>query len=119
MIILNYISFKLFELKNERANILPQNKNFNLKISDDDGLHHIIVKLTSYGWSAHREIIYYEFTIIESDSEFYRKDGVLLLGLDFDKKVNNFYFYPYYNDTGKFRMHQMSELIKNAYIELR
>lgn len=118
MTILNYTTFKLLELKTGESSILPQNKKVNLKISDSDGEHFIVVNLTSYGWSSHREIIYYEFTVVESSSDFYRKGGLLILSLNFDKKENQFYFYPYFNESGKMKMYQMSEQLKKAYIEI-
>lgn len=116
MRILNYKKFQLLELKG-MENVLTQNKEYNLKIVDDKGTHYITV-LLSYGWSLHREIIYYEFSITNSNSEQYPNDGLLILGLDFNKKNNNFLFYPYFNNYKEHKKDQMSELTKNAYIEI-
>ena len=60
MKILNFKKFNLLEF-HKMDNILPQNREYDLKIKDNDGTHFVRVKLTSYGWSLHREIIYYEF----------------------------------------------------------
>jgi hypothetical protein len=117
MRILNFEKFNLLEF-HKMDNILPQNHEYDFKIVDVDGTHFVKVKLSSYGWSLHREIIYYEFTVIESESESYITGGVLILGLDFNKKKNQFHFYPYYNDEGAHKMDQMSEITKNAYIEI-
>jgi len=117
MKILNFKKFNLLEF-HKMDNILPQNREYDLKITDNDGTHFVRVKLTSYGWSLHREIIYYEFTVIESDSTEYVIGGIMILGLDFDKSSNQFHFYPYYNDEGEHKKDQMSEITKNAYIEI-
>ncbi len=117
MRILNFKKFNLLEFQ-KMDSILPQNQEFNLKIVDSEGEHFVRVKLTSYGWSLHREIIYYEFTIIDSDTESYLIGGIMILGLDFDKNENRFHLYPYYNDQGIHKKDQMSEITKIAYIEI-
>jgi hypothetical protein len=117
MRVLNFEKFKLLELKG-MENVLTQNKIYNLKIVDNEGEHYVSVLLSSYGWSLHREIIYYEFTITDSNSDIYLKDGLLILGLDFDKKHNTFHLYPYFNNYGEHKKDQMSEFTKHAYIEI-
>jgi len=116
MRILNFKKFNLLEF-HKMENVLPLNREYNFKLTEDSTTHYLKVKLSSYGWSLHREIIYYEFTVIESETESYPVGGLMILGLDFDKKINQFHFYPYYFDEGSHKMHQMSELTKKAYIE--
>jgi hypothetical protein len=117
MRVLNFEKFRLLELKG-MENVLTQNKEYNLKIIDNEGEHFVSVLLSSYGWSLHREIIYYEFTIVSSKSDYYPIDGLIILGLDFNKKNNNFHFYPYFNNYGDHKKDQMTEITKEAYIEI-
>ncbi len=117
MRILNFKKFNLLEF-HKMENVLPLNREYNFKIIDSEGTHFIRVKLSSYGWSLHREIIYYEFTVIESDTESYPIGGMMILGLDFNKENNQFHFYPYYFDEGIHKMDQMSEITKKAYNEM-
>jgi hypothetical protein len=117
MRILNFEKFNLLEF-HKMENILPLNREYNLKITEDSVIHFLKVKLSSYGWSLHREIIYYEFTIIESESNSYPVGGMMVLGLEFNKRVNQFHFYPYYYDEGSHKKNQMAEITKNAYIEI-
>ncbi len=118
MRILNFKKFKLLELKG-MENVLAQNLEYDLYIKDEDGGHNVSVILSSYGWSLHREIIYYEFTVSDSNSEFYPIGGLMILGLDFNGKENRFRFYPYFNDVGEHKKDQMAEYTKNAFIEIK
>ncbi len=117
MRILNFKKFNLLEF-HKMEDVLPQNRDYNFKIIDSEGTHFVRVKLNSYGWSLHREIIYYEFTVTESDTDSYLVGGMMILGLDFNKRNNQFHFYPYYFDEGIHKMNQMSEITKKAYIEV-
>ena len=117
MRILRFDKFKLLEL-HQMKNVLPQNKVYTFLITDENGKNTIDVKLTNYGWSLHREIIYYEFTVVESNYSKYNEGGMMILGLEFDDRENSFYFYPYYNDTGKNKMNQTNQLRYKANIKI-
>jgi hypothetical protein len=117
MRILNFKKFNLLEF-HKMENVLPVNREYNFKITEDSVIHYLKVKLSSYGWSLHREIIYYEFTVVESETSSYPVGGMMVLGLNFNKKLNHFHFYPYYFDEGPHKMNQMAEITKKAYIEM-
>jgi hypothetical protein len=116
MRILNFKKFKLLEF--HQQDVLTQSKIYELKLVDSQGSHFLKVELTSYGWSLHRHIMNYEFTVIESSTNSYIPGGVMILGLDFNKKENKFYFYPFYNDTKDHKLEQTKKLTKQAYIEI-
>ena len=65
-------------------NLLEQNKVYNILFRDDEGDHLAECRLSEYGWSLHREVIYYDFTILKSNSDKYRIGGRMILGLDFN-----------------------------------
>jgi hypothetical protein len=114
MIILNFNKFKVLEL-HKMDNLLKQLKVYELLVEDNEGKHFIKCRLSEYGWSLHREVIYYQFTVVESDSENYRIGGEMILGLNFDGRENQFHFYPYFNEVSP---NQMTEKTIKALIKI-
>lgn len=114
MRILNYHKFKLLEFKN--TDILSPNTTYNLSIKDSNGTHFLEVILESHGYSLHRHITNYEFRITKSSSKDYNIEGRIILGLEFNKKTNQFLYYPFWFD--KTSRSQTNQLIKKGFIEL-
>lgn len=101
-------------------NLLKQNKVYNILFRDDEGDHLAECRLSEYGWSLHREVIYYDFTILKSNSDKYRIGGRMILGLDFNDSENRFNFFPYYNETNsKYKMMNMDKKIYKSYIKIK
>jgi hypothetical protein len=100
-------------------NLLKQNKVYKFFFKDNEGEHILQCKLTEYGWSLHREIIYYDFSVVDSDSLKYRAGSRMILGLDFNNKDNEFNFYPYYNEKdSKYCVLVMNKKTYKSFIKL-
>jgi hypothetical protein len=114
MKLLKFKKFNLNELnKSIDLPLLIENKIYKMKLDE----HLLECKLSEYGWSTHREIIHYEFTILKSDTDKYPKGGMFILGLDFNDKDNTFHLYPYYNDVNH-KLISMSEKTCKAHIKI-
>lgn len=120
MRILNFKNFRIFELHHDKMeDLLKQNRVYKFLFKDDEGEYILECKLSEYGWSLHREIIYYDFTVLKSDTDKYRPGGRMILGLNFNEQENRFNFFPYYNETdSKYRMMVMDKKTYKAYIKL-
>jgi len=100
-------------------NLLKQNKSYKLFFRDEEGEHILECKLSEYGWSLHREVIYYDFSVLKSDSDKYRPGGRMILGLNFNEQENSFYFFPYYNEMdSKYCIMTMDRKTYKSYIKI-
>lgn len=90
------------ELHMNTSNLIQPGTILNLKFTDDDGVHMTKCHLT-WGYSPHREPIYYELNILESDSEKYNVGAQLILGFDFNGQVDKFLFHPNMTGHGSYR----------------
>lgn len=90
-----------------------------LQIIDESGTHNIECVISEYGMSLHREVTYYQFSIIKSDSIEYPVDGEIILDKNFDGQENHFNLFPFYNSKGKKRLLNSKRISKRAHIELK
>ena len=102
----------------QMENILPLNQIYNMIFRDKTGEYLLSCELIEHGWSLHREIIYYRFKIIKSDSELYRIGAEFVVSLNFNKKENTFNLFPFSNETGKNKLKSMEQKRCTAYIEI-
>ena len=98
---------------NKTDDLIAPGSLLTLKFTDDDGVH--LAKCSfKWGYSAHRDPIYYEVDIIESDSEKYNIGAQLILGFDFNGKEDKFLFHPNMSGHGGY-----SELHYVAKVEIQ
>jgi hypothetical protein len=90
------------ELHMNTSNLIQPGTILNLKFTDDDGVHMTKCHF-NWGYSPHREPIYYELDILESDSEKYNVGAQLILGFDFNGKVDKFLFHPNMSGHGSYQ----------------
>jgi hypothetical protein len=109
---------KVILYSQKMSEYLTQNKIYELIVSDLFGDNTITCKLSNYGWSLHREIIYYEFSIIDSSHINLIEGGVMILGINFDNKENTFNFFPYFN-SDEHRFEQTIKKTFKAHIKLK
>lgn len=90
------------ELHTNTSNLIQPGTILTLKFTDDDGIHTTKCYFT-WGYSLHREPIYYEVDILESDSEKYNVGAQIILGFDFNGKVDKFLFHPNMSGHGGYQ----------------